>query len=515
MSELKLIENKNILSPIGFIEKYAVDPLTDRPVKLLKWQKKLIRSMYSSVGVIRVPNWFAFGAKKTGKSALAAMLTAYRMCHNKKELYVVIASNEAQAFLIYRAFIELFETAPWFNELKILINSITHKRNKTELRVLTRSVASTHGVRPSLLLVDELMSFDDNNFQQLSTLEASMTLARNPQKFFLSNVPLFSDHKSLELLKQYKKDSDWQITEFSADPKCDWKDKKNWECNPFYKHFPQVKANYEKDFERAKIDKQSEITFKRYNLGLGCVLDDNRWIDPEDLRWVKNKKERDEILNDKSLVWTCGWDISLRGSDSTSWVLAGWSPADDNDPLVDRKLFLYGKIFYGNIKYKKSLIRDKIRNWHLQKQVSWQNTVECVEPGPILETFYRFIKKYPHIKTDLINIFDPAFSLPYRQELSLEGFVSKTTTYSPKFMTNPIRRLQRLSELKGIYILEKENEAIKWQASCGYVNELSRNWCMLNRMNKSPQLNVDYWSASLLALSELLIPRRKAVIGVF
>ena len=82
-------------------------------------------------------------------------------------------------------------------------------------------------------------------------------------------------------------------------------------------------------------------------------------------------------------------------------------------------------------------------------------------------------------------------------------------------MTSPIRNLQRLAELKGINILEKTNDAIKWQAGNGCVNELSRNWCILTRLKKSSQLNVDYWSASLLALSELLKPRRKAVIGVF
>ncbi len=193
----------------------------------------------------------------------------------------------------------------------------------------------------------------------------------------------------------------------------------------------------------------------------------------------------------------------------------GWHPEDGDKPLEDRRLYLFGRIYYGNIKNKKNLIQDKIKNWNLSGQVVWQGQVECVELEPILDDFYQFINKYPHIKDDLLNVFDPAFSMPYRKALNSEGFISRTRTYSPKFMTNPIRRLQRMAELKGIYILENPNEAIKWQAGNGVVNELSRNWCMLNRMNKSPQLNVDYWSATLLALSELLIPKRECVIGVF
>ena len=506
----------HVKHPINWIERWARNPLDGKAVGLMPWQKDLINNMYTPIGGFKKKiNWFGWGSKKHGKSALAAMLLAYRMCHRERELYVSMASTEDQAFIIYKSFIELFDTALWFQNLKVYKNYIIHKKNKTEFRVLSSSASSTHGVRPSLLIADELMSYSDKNFEQLDTLEASMSLAVNPQRFYLSNVPLFSDHKSLELLKECKKEKDWQITEFKAKDPEKWKEKRQWRlANPMYGIYPQVKKNYLRDFNQALNDKSKEARFKRYNLGLGCSLDDHRWIDPENLQWIEKPEDRDKILNDQSILWCCGWDISLRGSDSTSWVLAGIQEADDNDPLLDRKLYLFGKIFYGNIDQKKTLIRDKIRLWNVQGKVVFQNK-EVIEPGPVLQSFYDFVCQYPQVRKDLINVFDPAFSLPYRRELSLEGFVSKTTTYSPKFMTNPIRNLQRLAELKGIYILEKSNDAVKWQAGNGYVNELSRNWCMLQRHQKNTQLNVDYWSATLLAVSELLKPRRRAVIGVF
>ena len=513
MTNMKLIR-LDARSPKVWIERYAINPLNNKKVHLLQWQKDLINGMYTPTGVLKKPSWFGFGAKKTGKSALATMLTAYRMFNSQRELYVAMASSEEQAFIIYRSFIELFSTAPWFKELKILKNSIIHKKNCSELKVLTSAVSSTHGLRPSILIADEIMGFDDKNFRQLSVLEASMTLSTRPQKFFLSNVPLHSDHQSLELLKYCKKDRNWQVSIFKASKPDQWKNKDQWaEANPMYRQWPQVRNNYNQDFERALNDKRAEVDFKRYNLGLGTSLDSNRWMDPENLQWVSNETEREQIFNDQSIRWACGWDLSLRGSDSTSWVFAGWHPEEGH--LEDRKLYLFGRIYYGNIKNKKNLIQDKIKNWNLSGQVVWQGQVECVELEPILDDFYQLINKYPHIKDDLLNVFDPAFSMPYRKELHSKGFVSKTRTYSPKFMTNPIRRLQRMAELKSIHILENPNEAIKWQAGNGVVNELSRNWCMLNRLNKSPQLNVDYWSATLLALSELLIPKREYVIGVF
>ena len=421
---MKLIK-LNARSPVLWIERHATDPLHNQKVQLLKWQRDLINKMYSVSGVLKKPHWFAFGAKKTGKSALGAMLTAYRMFHSQNELYVVMASCEDQAFIIYRSIIELFQYAPIFKELKVLKNTITHKKNKTEFRVLTSSASSTHGVRPSLLIADELMCFDDKNFKQLSTLESSMTLSRNPQKFFLSNVPLFPEHQSLEILKQHKKDQDWQVTEFKAKDPEKWKDKRQWKmANPMYNIWPQVKKNYSNAFQSALKDKRAETNFKRYFLGLGTSLDSDRWIDPENLQWIEKPEDRDKILNDPSITWACGWDLSLRGSDSTSWVCAGIQEADDNDPLLDRKLYLFGKIFYGNINHKKSLIKDKIKQWNVDGKVVYQNK-DAIEPGPVLQSFYDFVGQYPQVRKDLINVFDPAYSLPYRRELSLEGFVSK------------------------------------------------------------------------------------------
>ena len=126
----------------------------------------------------------------------------------------------------------------------------------------------------------------------------------------------------------------------------------------------------------------------------------------------------------------------------------------------------------------------------------------------MLADFRSFMNSYPHIKEDVRIIFDPALSHSWREALQDE-FVTRIRTYSPKEMTSPIRNMQRLAETKSIYMLQEKNPAIMWQAQCGFVSELSKNWCMLNRHNRNPQLNLDFWSASLLALSELLKPRSR------
>ena len=497
-------------SVVGWIEKNALNPLSGEPVKLFKWEIDLISKMYTPNGGILTPNWYAFGSKKTGKSALAAMLLAHRMEHNKRELYTVSAYSEDQAYVIYHAFIEIFShSGKFFDNLKVKKNTIEHRQNLTQLRVLSKSSASAHGLRPSLAIFDEIMSFDDKNFDQMDVIEKSMTLRKNPQKFFLSNVPKHEAHKSVELLKLAEKDKEWIITKFQADRRLSWKNKRSWKtANPFYERMPEVRKYYQREFEKALREKQAEATFKRYCLGWGCSLDDSRWIDPQKLQWVPGTSEQKKILNNESFSWAVGLDLSLQGSDSTSWVLAGWKPIPESeDPLQDekQKLYLFGRIFWGNISNKKTGIADKIKRWSQTGEAVWQNT-QSIQQGPILDDLYSFLNSYPRIKENVTFVFDPHLSQSWI-EVCQKDFPCITRTYSPKYMSLPIRKMQRMSELKNINILEAKNDAIEWQTSCGYVSEMSRNFCMLKRLNNNTQLNVDFWSASLLALSELLQPR--------
>ena len=106
--------------------------------------------------------------------------------------------------------------------------------------------------------------------------------------------------------------------------------------------------------------KNQKWLFKRYKLGWGTLLDDHVWIDNTNLQWVAKDKDREEILKDESIEWAVGFDLSLQGMDATSWVLAGWLPlSDDESPLNDQRLYIYGKIYYGNIQKKQSLIKEK------------------------------------------------------------------------------------------------------------------------------------------------------------
>ena len=77
-------------------------------------------------------------------------------------------------------------------------------------------------------------------------------------------------------------------------------------------------------------------------------------------------------------------------------------------------------------------------------------------------------------------------------------------TYSPREMTRATRVLQRKFEQKNVVMLGGKNPAVIWQCGNGVVSETSRGWCLLSRMRKNEQLNIDCWVSALLGLSQLL-----------
>ena len=486
-----------------WIESHAINPLTDKKIKLLPYQNEIIDKMFTPDGQILKPHMMLYGIKKCGKTAFSAMIAMFRLCHFRNNQIVCMANNEDQAFLIYNQAIELFKESKIFKDLQVRRQIITHKKTKSELRVLTKSRSASHGRRIDMLICDEVMEYDSLLFQVRDVLAASMTLSKNAQQFILANVPQHSDHYSLEILKQCKKDRDWQVREFRALKSYAWTNPKAWEANPMYNEYKQVRDNYKKDFKLALIDKNKEVAFKRYHLGLGCSLDSHKWIDPENLKWVANPDEQEAILQNREIIWCAGFDLNLQGPDSSSFVLCGWIPNED-DTLADKKLYMLGNIYYGNISRKQKLIKDKIIKWHNDGLLTLQKDVSVIQHQPIIDDFTNLVNdRYPHIGEEITCMFDPAYSQNFIEKLQ-ENFTCKTRTYSPKYMTRPIRYMQRLAELKNIYILEPKNEAICWQASNGVVSEHSRNFCSLKRLGNNSYLNLDFWAAGLESLSELL-----------
>ena len=500
---------------IDFIESKCVLPaksgrLYKQKYQLLPWQKQFFETMYNPFGAVKVPNAFIMGAKKTGKTDIAMLAVVYRFFDPRRhgELHTVSAFSESQAYILFDSFVELVSLVPELAEqVSFREKRVTHLLNNNVLKVLTKSVSSSHGLFPNGIQIgDEIGVWDDKCFKQAEIIRKGMSLAEEPQQIFLGNVPEHADHTSLEVLKECEADKkNWQVKKFKANENYSWRNPKSWaSANPFYSYSktPQVKKFYESEFKNALKNKRSECEFKRLMLGLGTVMDSSRWIDVENLQVIKDEGKIQSLYKNENIVWSLGVDLSVQGTDSTAWVLCGMEAIED-DPLNDetQNVYLYGKIYWPNTEKHKASIKDKILEWEHGGFVTVQKE-KSIRMQPIVDDIYKFVEKLP-FKNDLTIVFDPSWAGAWYPSFE-NNFRIVETEYRPQTMSRVTRIFQRKNELKNIYLLYEDNPAIRWQASCGIVNELSRNYCLLSRMNKNRDLNIDFWVASLLAGTELI-----------
>ena len=352
---------------------------------------------------------YLIGAKKTAKTSTASLLLAYRMFYNRNETYAVMSNSEHQSLLHVKSFLDLFSKSSLIADLKIYKNEIIHKNNNTQIKILPRTLSSVHGIQLlSVLVCDEIFEYTPKHFSQMDALIASQILAKNSQRFYLSNVAQYQDHKSLEILKYCKEDSSFYVKTFKSDKNVDWRsDKACRQANPMWSIYPHVRQQYKQDLKLALQDKDAEVRYKRFNLGLGCSLDDQRWVNPENLQWIASETRQKLILKNINLQYAAGFDVALSGSDSTSFcVCAKQKPTQSLDDYDSELYVLYYKITHGSLKRKGDLIKQRCFKWAKEGLINYQN-LDSIDHIDVLNEFYKFFELYPHLIGKCISVFDP------------------------------------------------------------------------------------------------------------
>ena len=494
---------------IKFVELNAISPLNQKPVKLMDWQKDFLSKMINKDSSVNMQNCCLWGAKKTSKSFLIGCILFYLLFYRKNSLSVCMSANEAQSMVIKDSIIESFGESVLFKELKVLKNQLIHEKNKTEIRVLNRST-NCNGLRVSNLAIDELFSFDDKNFEQLSILENSLKLQNKPMRLVCSNVPSDESHKSISMLDSWKRQpKKWVVKSFCADKRLKPDSVKAWkQANPFLKNkdFKKtVMENYKNDWKEAKLDHRARVNFYRFSLGWPAQLRSDSFLDANKFNW--SPELIDDIFNDERMQFVLGIDLATKGSDATALQLCAWQPLeDDEDPIQDQELFCLPKIYYGNIKNTTPHIQKKIRQWANSGDVIYQNK-DVIDQREVLNDLYALLDKFPVVKENLTVSIDPAFSQPWVNELNENGFNVRKRFFSPRYTTPGIRRTQRICEAGKLHFLTKENEAIKFQSNSCVTNEQSKNYTSLKRLNNNNMLTIDSMAALVLAVSELVEDR--------
>ena len=509
------------MSVLSWIQKNTKSPLT-KDFKLLKWQSDFIKNMYEydydkKELIIKKPHCFLMGAKKTFKSSTCMYLLAYRLTHKENETHCILSSCLEQSQVLLKIFVDSFKDSPFFSRLEVYKNRIFDPITNSEIVLATKSESASHSKLLSVCVFDEIMTYKREHFDIMNVLISSQQLKKDYQKWMLSNVPAYPEHQSLELLRRAKKDEQYQVYEFKKTTRYSWKNEKSWyEAHPALGEpgWEHLLTNYRDAYKEALTNKDAEYRFKRFYVAEGTSMDENLWINPQKLKWLRTEKERHHILSRTDMRFAVGWDLSL-ASDGSAFVLAAVPDQHETDkPLseINHQLYLYGHVFFPNLDQKQSGLRTRMQRWHKQGLMTNQNR-PVVDIDQIMESYLELMRAYPYIAENVINVIDPAYSQSLVRALHDHGFSTELRPYKPSTTIESIRRLERLSRSSLIKILERKNEFLIWSCKCCIINNKSKGWALVSRIQADH--SIDYWVASILAYSELLKPRHIPLIDAF
>ncbi|WP_447643365.1 terminase large subunit domain-containing protein [Nocardioides zeae] len=296
--------------------------------RLRDWQVDIVKAFFPTdaevaagtsqpmQGVLSLP-------RGNGKSGLAAVLAVYALLADEQEgaQVIVVASDERQAGVIYKAAVRMIETSDRLAEqVHIYADRVTVPHTDSELRTLPADEGALQGWAPTLALVDELHVVQQKHWDAvvggLGKHERSLAMA--------ISTPSDSTESVMWALRDYaleEKPEDFLYVEYAAPEGCELTDEDAWyEANPALGDFLKIEAL------RAQRRTMPEAAFRRYRLGQ-WVGSENTWLPWgvfRDLGEPRRVTKRDRVV--------LGFDGSSSG-DST--VLVGCTvPKNGQTPYL-------------------------------------------------------------------------------------------------------------------------------------------------------------------------------------
>lgn len=159
--------------PIAFIREVLINPETGKAFDLYPDEKRFIRLAFTVTPDTRLP--FAeilFSApKKTGKTALAAMLTIYVIVvlgGPYAEGYCVANDFEQAASRVFQAICRIIEASPLLrNSAKFTANKVEFSSTGSTIIAIASEYASAAGSNPTITVFDELWGYISERAQRL------------------------------------------------------------------------------------------------------------------------------------------------------------------------------------------------------------------------------------------------------------------------------------------------------------------------------------------------------------
>jgi phage terminase large subunit-like protein len=306
----------------NIIERYCVlteDEHAGKPVKLLDWQRHLIRNSEGKRMVwLEIP-------RKNGKSAFIAMLAIAHMLegfkNNSNPQVVLAAATREQAGILFAYVRNMVLFNPELQKvLEPYRKEIRLKGRPGFLKTLTSDGGSNHGLNPSLILCDEIHAWNEVKGPDLwEALRTSM--AARPSKMVAITTAggayTFA-HKWHEYAKQVQErpeiDPSWLTIIYGAEDNEDPHDPKVWaKANPSLGVTVSLKY-LEELSNTAKHDEPTLLSLRKLHL--------NQWAGSaqpyiELAKWLKCTNKKTSVSN-----WRCFLGVDLAAvNDFTAYAI--------------------------------------------------------------------------------------------------------------------------------------------------------------------------------------------------
>jgi phage terminase large subunit-like protein len=458
---------------------FADGKLAGKPFLLERWQQSVVGNIYgwNRGDERRYREVFIYVPRKNGKTPLAAGLMVQELvrCQTPGAQMFSAAADRDQAALIFRDATQMVRNQSWINDMmKVTPSYKTIEKSDFSLyKALSSEAGTKHGLRPALVIVDELHAHP--NSELVDTLTTG-TAVKGLEPLIVYITTADYERESVCNTKHRYACSvrDGKVNDarcfpviFEAAIDDDWKDPEVWKrVNPNYG--VSVSEDYlARACERAQVERSFENEFKRLHLNIKTQSIE-AWL-PMD-RWDQCPSEAVYLDGE-----TCygGLDMSST-QDITAFVLYFpelkavrcwfWLPGDNAEVRQRRDGVPYSE-------------------W-LADGVITETPGDYIEQDPIFDSIMEANDRY-----DIRKVGADGFQAAAMIErLMREGIDIEKFPQTMQHMTSPCKSLEKL--VGTAQLNHGGNPALRWMAgNCVVEREPKRSMMRPSKKHSSEKID--------------------------
>ena len=304
-----------------------------RAFKMQRWETDFLTRFEGSDcdAAISVPR--GNGKTKLSASVACAIVDPRSAMHGGE--VVAVASSFAQARTIFEDVLSLLgpaiakggtgKTGAWRIQDSIKHAEIQHRETKSRLRCLGADPAAMHGLRPRLVVCDELAQWLPARIDRaLAALRTGLGKVPNSRLLAIGTRPATEDHPFARMLA----DPEILSIIYKADPD---DDPLAWstvlKANPSLKVMPSLRAELKKEMRLAAMDPAALASWKALRLNMGVE-------DCEQSNILITSETWKSIEGDVPASGRCTWGIDTAEGTAMCGLAAYWPDTGRLDAIA-------------------------------------------------------------------------------------------------------------------------------------------------------------------------------------